>query len=378
MDIRTFRAQFPIAGRRSYLYNGALTPTADPVRRELDRWTRDWQLDPIARYDNFEPELDSLRDAFARLVGADPDEIAVTDNTSRASNLVVSCLRTRPGSNVVIDDTTYPSAAYPWPAMTDHELRRVEASSSADPLDAVGSQVDDETVAVCVSHVSPESGFRHDLAPLAALAHQHGAVLVVDAAQTTGVVPIDVAAEGVDALVTTAMKWLLGPPGIGLAYVSRVLLDDAPVQQVGYMGVDLEMSEDWPMTEMPPLRNDGRRLELGLPALMGLGPARAGIELLEQVGIPVIEQRVAELVNTAIAGLLERGVRVRTPTDAARRAGVIAIEHDSAVELAAHLRANGVDIGGYPWGVARIDPHAFNDEDDIAALLDGYDTYRRA
>ncbi|MDX6593259.1 MAG: hypothetical protein QOJ13_2455 [Gaiellales bacterium] len=377
MNLDEFRAQFPIAGRRSYLYNGALTPTADAVRRQLDRWVHDWELDPISRYDGFEPELDGLRRAFARLVGATADEIAVTDNTSRASNLVVSCLRRRPGSNVVIDDTTYPSAAYPWHAMTGHELRRVQAGTTPDPVDAIASQVDSETVAVCISHVSPETGFRHQLAPLAAVAHEHGAVLVVDAAQTTGVVPIDVVAEGVDALVTTAMKWLLGPPGIGFAYVSRTLLADAPVQQIGYMGVDLEMSEGWPLTEMPPLRNDGRRLEVGLPALIGLSPARAGIDLLEQVGIQVVHDRVSELVGYAIEGLLERSVRVRTPVDARRRAGVIAIEDDAAVDLAAHLRAHKVDIGGYPWGVARIDPHAFNNEDDIAALLDAYDGYRR-
>jgi cysteine desulfurase/selenocysteine lyase len=376
MDVAAFRRQFPIAGRRSYLYNGALAPTADPVRRALDRWTSDWTFDPIVCYDGFEVELDALRATFARLVSAADAEIAVTDNTSRASNLVVSCLRARPGTNVVIDDTTYPSSAYPWLAMTEHELRHVPASTSTDPLDAIASQVDEGTVAVCVSHVAPESGFRHDLASLAAAAHRHGAVLVVDAAQTTGVVPIDVRSAGVDALVTTAMKWLLGPPGIGLAYVSRSLLADAPVAQVGYMGVALEMSEDWPMTELPPLRTDGRRLELGLPALIGLGAARAGIELLEEVGIAAVHDRVAQLAGAAIGGLLERGVRVRTPVDARRRAGVIAIEDDDAVGLAAHLRSRDVDIGGYPWGVARIDPHAFNDEADIAALLDAYDARR--
>src|SRR5688572_16072218 len=114
MDVAAFRRQFPIAGRRSYLYNGALAPTADPVRRALNRWTSDWTFDPIVCYDGFEVELDALRAAFARLVGAADAEIAVTDNTSRASNLVVSCLRARPGTNVVIDDTTYPSSAYPW------------------------------------------------------------------------------------------------------------------------------------------------------------------------------------------------------------------------------------------------------------------------
>ena len=100
-------------------------------------------------------------------------------------------------------------------------------------------------------------------------------MLLVDAAQSTGVVPIDVAAEGVDALVTTAMKWLLGPPGVGFLYLSPELLRDAPVLDVGYIGLDAPLG-DWPVRDMPGIVADGRRYELGLPNLPGMFAARAG------------------------------------------------------------------------------------------------------
>jgi selenocysteine lyase/cysteine desulfurase len=123
------------------------------------------------------------------------------------------------------------------------------------------------------------------------------------------------------------------------------------------------------MTEMPPLTADGRQLELGIPALACLAPARAGIELLMTAGIARVAERVEELVAMCVTGLVARGIKVRTPLDTASRAGVVAIEHPEAVALAQFAKSRGVDIGGYPWGVARIDPHAFNDEEDIERLL---------
>jgi selenocysteine lyase/cysteine desulfurase len=141
------------------------------------------------------------------------------------------------------------------------------------------------------------------------------------------------------------------------------------------MGVDLPMSENWPMTTLPPLIDDARRFELGLPTLPGLGAGRAGIELLQSVGVDAVHRRVEHLASRCIEELTERGVRVRTPLDPARRGGVIAIEHPQAPPLAAHLRESEVDIGGYDWGVARIDPHAFNDEADIQALLAGIESF---
>ena len=370
MSVSALRALFPIVGERSYLYSGALAPAAQPVQAALAEWVQDWAHDPITCYDGFEPHLAALRVAFAELIGAAPDEIAVADNTSRASNLVIALLATRPGSNVVVDDTTYPSSIYPWLTMTGHELRVAHSADSADPLDAISALIDDQTVAVCVSHVAPETGFRHELTPLAEAAHAHGALLVVDAAQTTGVLPIDVQAEHVDALVTTTMKWMLGLPGVGLAYVARDVLANGSIQQVGYAGIDLPMNEDWPRTTLPPLVSDSRRLELGIPALPALAPCTAGIELLSRFGIERVHQRVEQLVTRLREGLIDAGAEVRAPHSPSRRAGVVAIAHPDAVGLAALARTRGVDIGGYPWGVARIDPHVFNDEADVDAFVD--------
>jgi selenocysteine lyase/cysteine desulfurase len=236
--------------------------------------------------------------------------------------------------------------------------------------DAVVRCIDGDTVAVAVSHVAPLTGVRHALPPLAEAAHRHGAALIVDVAQTAGVVPIDLDAEGVDMAVGTTMKWLLGPPGVGFLCVRSEYLKDTPGLDTGYMALEVE-GERYPQATLPSFWPDSRRLELGMPSLPVLMPAVAGIRLLLEVGLETIDRQVTGLVTQCVEGLAELGIPVRTPADPAERAGVIGFELPEAFELAAYLAEAGVDIGGYDFGLGRIDPHGFNTVEDIDRCLTG-------
>jgi selenocysteine lyase/cysteine desulfurase len=378
MDIAAFRSQFPITRTRAYLFSGALAPAARPVRAAWDDWTEGWTYDPNYVYDGdfMLGSMDGMRASFGRLIGASASSVTITDNTSRAANIAIRILDARPGSNVVVDSGTYPSSVYPWVATTDKDVRFVPTDGVADAAGALAEQVDVETVAVCVTHVAPFTGRRHDLRSIADVAHAAGAFLLVDAAQSTGVVPIDVERDGVDALVTTAMKWLLGPPGVGFLYLAPELLDGSPVLDVGYIGLDAPLGE-WPPDAMPRVVTDGRRHELGLPDLPGVVAARAGIELLMDVGVEAIHRQVEGLATKLIEGLTARGLQVVTPTDPAQRAGVIVFEHADGPALFGYLRERGVDIGLLPPPGVRVDPHGFNDEGDVVRFLDGLDAFTR-
>jgi selenocysteine lyase/cysteine desulfurase len=313
--------------------------------------------------------MDDLRASFGRLIGAEAGTVAITDNTCRAANIAIRVLAERPG-NVVIDDGTYPSSAYPWYARGDREVRFVPTDGVDDAAAALSARIDADTVAVCITHVAPFTGRRHDLRAIAAAAHAHGAMLLVDAAQSTGIVPIDVARDGVDALVTTAMKWLLGPPGIGFLYLSPALLADAPTLDVGYLGLDAPLGE-WPPDAMPGVMADARRYELGLPNLPGVFAARAGIDLLLEVGIDRLFAHSEALATRCIDGLLDRGADVVTPRDPAQRAGVVVARHPDLQRLFEVCRERGVDIGAI--GGIRVDPAGFNTEADIDRFLACYD-----
>jgi selenocysteine lyase/cysteine desulfurase len=166
------------------------------------------------------------------------------------------------------------------------------------------------------------------------------------------------------------MKWLLGPPGIGFLHLSPRLLADAPLLDIGYLGLDAPLGE-WPPDAMPPSVPDARRYELGLPSLPGVFAARAGIELLLAVGIDRIHAHVERLASRCIDGLEERGGDVITPREPVARAGVIAARHPDIQRVFAVCRARRVDIGAI--GSLRIDPHGFNTDDDVDRFLAAYD-----
>ena len=375
MTLEEFRAQFPALETRAYLFSGAMTPAAATVRAEWDKWTDAWSADPNSVYteEAMLGGMTSLRQAFARLLNATPEEIALTDSTSRAANIAIRILADRGSGSVVVDESTYPSSVYPWYAQA-REVHMVPTGHSADPSATLAEAITDDTVAVCVSHVSPFTGRRHNLALLSAAAHDHGALLMVDAAQSTGVLPLDTRAEGIDLLVTTGMKWLLGPPGIGYLYATEEVLATAPVLDVGYIGLDVPLGE-WPVAELPPVSPTARRYELGLPSLPALGASRAGVELLLQAGVANIAAHVEHLMTRCLDGLQELGLDVTTPRDPARRASVLVFTHKHAAQLFKACRHKGVDIGTLTRGRLRVDPHGFNNEADIDRFLESCRTF---
>jgi selenocysteine lyase/cysteine desulfurase len=368
-----------VAATRAYLFSGGLAPASVKVTAAIEDWLRQWALDPSYLWDHLFSETETVRERLARLFGCSPGSIAIVDGTSRASNLAVALLAAPPESNVVIDATTYPSSLYPWllPERSHVELRRApsgRAGLAASPSD-IERLVDRRTIAVSVTHVDPNSGVRQDLRPIADIAHAQGAMLIVDVAQSAGAIPVDAVADGIDLAVGTAMKWLLGPPGIGYLFVTPSLLDRSGAPQVGYMGADL-LPGDRPQLH---LTSDARRHELGVPNLLGMPGFRAGLDLILETGVDEIATHVEMLVSRCIAGLTDLDLRVTTPAERGLRAGLVVVPAQDPLRLQGFLRSRGVDVWGWePGGFIRADFHLFNTDGDVDQFLQGLDQYRRA
>jgi selenocysteine lyase/cysteine desulfurase len=372
------RQCFPITRTRAYLFSGGLAPAATSVREVHDRWTEAWMYDPTTPYAAYLGEWEHARQSFATLIGAEPNEVAIVDHTSRGSNLIVQMLDAPASSNVVIDEYTYPSSIYPWLlAPKAHvELRQVKARENAIDIDDLAHVVDDHTVAISASHVSPTSGFRHDLAALAELAHAHGAFLIVDAAQSAGALDLDVRKLGVDFLATCAMKWLLGAPGVGFLYVAREHVDRFAPPHVGYAGVRRPpgVAVTNPLEFLP----GARRHEQGMPSLAGVAASGAGLDLLLDIGTRTVEQHVIELSGQCIEGLLRRDLKLYTRPEPEHRAGVVALPVIGGQRIVRFMRERAVDIWTDPSEtLLRIDPHVFNDSEDLARLFAGIDDFLR-
>ena len=233
-----YRALFPVTETRAYLFAGGLAPAAIPVKAALDRWSDRWMFDPIYHRARYFEEWEILRSRLATVLNADPGEIAIVDNTSRGSNIAVQMIKPPPGANIVTDPTSHPSAVWPWllPDRPPVEIRKTPTGPPSSWAKNIEDLVDENTIAVIVSHVDARTGLRHDLGHLADLAHDAGGYLIVDAAQSAGAVPIDTEADGVDFMSGTFMKWLLGPPGLGFLYARREHIEKLPPPHVGYVG----------------------------------------------------------------------------------------------------------------------------------------------
>lgn len=376
MDLDAFRAQLPVLRERAYLFAGGICPLAEPVRAAQDAVLDRWRDDPAGLYATLGTEWEDARAAFARITGADPAEIALVDSTSRGSNLAAQMLDVAPGDNVVVDDYTYWSSRVPWllRARRGVEVRRVAARPDATiALDDIAAAVDGRTRAVSITAVAWQSGFRHDLAAVAEIAHAAGALLIVDTAQHAGAARLELAAAGVDLASGLAMKWLLGTPGVGFLYVRRELIERLEPAHVGYASLANLFDDD--VFDAPRFHPTAARYELGIPNVAALAACTAGIGLLEAVGIDTVEAQVQALATRLVEGLAARGLTTLTPHDPARRAGVVALRCKDGPEIVAEARAAGVDIWTSATGdLLRLDPHAYNTADDVdraLAVLDG-------
>lgn len=371
------RAAVPITRSRAYLFAGGMAPLCTAAHEALEAWADLCSSDPVIAYSEYpREEAARLRERVAGLIGAQAEDVALLDSTSRGNNLSVAMIDAPEGANVVVDVTTYPSALYPWllPAKSHVQLRRVSSKCGLPDIEDFKRLVDDRTVAISVSHVCRLTGFRHDLRSLGALAHAHGAYLLVDGAQSVGATQIDVQADSVDFLSFGAMKWLLGTPGIGFLFVRSDLQLELVPPHVGPEGTRLLQRGD---EEKLDFFRGAARHSLSSMNWGGLGASRCGADLLARVPLAAAERRILDLSGYLIDGLRSRDIAVRTPVESARRAGVVSFTFEQPDSLRLHLRARGVDVWGYETQrIVRADPHVYNTHEDVDRLLTGIDEWR--
>lgn len=222
-----FRHQMPIVHRWAYFDHAAVSPLPEPARAALANWAEDASLRGDTSWPNWSDQTEEVRLLAAGLIGALPTEIALLHNTTEGINLVAEGFPWQPGDNVVTLADEFPSNQYAWMSLASRgvETRRVPTHGGTVDLGRLADACDRRTRVPAISWVSYSSGWRNDLDRLAELAHSRGALLLVDAIQALGVVPLDVRQTPVDFLAADGHKWLLGPEGAGVFFLRREHLD---------------------------------------------------------------------------------------------------------------------------------------------------------
>jgi selenocysteine lyase/cysteine desulfurase len=292
--------------------------------------------------------LEDARRAAADLLGADPSTISIGSSFTEAVCQVAWWLRPGKGQNVVSSDADFPSVTYPWHRIAEDtgcEVRLVSVLDDPEGFDVskIAEHVDSATAAICISHIQYLTGHLLDLHDLAALAHDRGALLIIDATQSAGQVPINVAATGVDVLITGSYKWLCGTFGAAACYLSTALLERFRPPFVGWRSTEYPYTLD---ARWKPLAPTARRMEystMSYAAPIALGHA---IRYISTMSLGEVAAHNAELASQVAEGLAERGAKLLTPADPRRRAGTVTARfhgRDGEV-IAAELTRRGVIV----------------------------------
>ncbi|TMC57985.1 MAG: aminotransferase class V-fold PLP-dependent enzyme [Chloroflexi bacterium] len=367
---RRWRDEFPIAADLVYLNNCSLTPLPRRGKTRIERFLREWtELGGRAWYDHWIGEYEALREDLAGVLGADRDEVAIEPNVSAALVGIASTFDYTKRPKVIVSDLDFPTDGHAFLAVTPRGAQ-VQFVRSPDrvrmPLEVFERAIDERTAAVCTGHVYFTTGWIQDVKALAEICHRKGARLVVDAYQSIGAFPFDVHASGVDYLVGGTLKWLMGGPGIAFLYARRDVAEAARPSAVGWWGVADPFAFD--VEHLDPGKG-ARRFEYGTPAVAAIYAARAGIELLREVGVETVRLRHMALSQRLVDGAVAQGWTVRCPTNARERTAIVTLEHPEPQRAVDTLRAAGVITDSRP-GLIRLSPHYFNTEDEMDRALE--------
>lgn len=369
-EVAAWRAEFPIAERLIYLNNCSLTPLPRRGAAALAEYSRTWtELGGRAWYEHWVGELDLLRSDVARVLGADVDEVALEPAVSAALVTIASSFDYAKRNKVVVADLDFPTDGHTWLALEKAGVE-VEFVHSPDgvtvPLDLFERAIDERTALVCTGHVYYTSGYIQDVRALADLCHRKGAALVVDAYQSIGALRFDAHASGVDFLVGGTLKWLMGGPGMAFLYARRDRIAGARPTALGWWAMRDPFAFDVRHIDLSPT---ARRFEYGTPAVAAAYTARAGIALLEEIGVDAVRERHMALSQRLVDGALAQGWRLGCMREAERRTPIVTLRHPDPAGVVDALRTQGCIVDFRP-GLVRLSPHHFNTEDEMDATLE--------
>ena len=366
-DWEYFRAHFPVLEKKTYLNSCAYGALAKNVTVALHRYIRDRQ-EKGTDWNYWVERNDSVRDAVANFLGAVPDEIAITASASAGINSVASAMNfDGPRNKVVISEFEFPTNAQIWYAqeLRSAKVVKVPARDGYIPVEEFAAAIDEETLIVAVTQVCFRNGARLDIPAIAEIARQKGALMLMDGYQGFGTMDFDVHEAGVDFAVGGMLKYMLGCAGIGFLYVRQALIESLVPTVTGWFAQEDIFAMDTSGYHPSPT---ARRFEMGTPAVPNCYAAEAGLQILQEVGLPAIEYRIGELTAAIKAEARKSGYTLATPDDPERHGALLTLQSNDEFALVDALENEGI-VTSSRFGNLRISPHFYNNATDIDALF---------
>ena len=364
--------EFPILKKWKFFQHSGVSPMPVRAGNAMRRYIEQSENDAYMT-GRWYRQAEVTRGLAAKLINANPDEIAFTKNTSEGLAFVSNGVAWKPGDEIVSTAVEYPANVYPWmdaAERTRGAVRHImvkERDGRIYPED-LWAAVTPRTRMIALSHVQYASGFRSDLAAIGRQCREKGIFFCIDAIQSCGAMPVDVKGMYIDFLSCGGHKWLLGPEGIGIFYCRKELITSVH-PEVGAMSVI--NATDYGNYDFT-LRSDAKRFECSGYNLAGVLALGASLEMLLEIGIDLIWRRIYALTGMLVDGLKAKGYEVFSPREKEEEcSGIVSFltrkfSHEAIIT---ELEKQDIVIVQREKRL-RAAPHFYQNESTIQALLD--------
>jgi kynureninase len=374
----TWRSEFPALEDCVYMISHSLGCLPIRAAEHLEQFLELWHKKSINAWDDWLGEVERAAARIQKLIGAPDGTVMMFTNVSWVNAVLASCFDYPDNKNkVVINGLEFPSVSYVWKA-EERRGARVQVVESPDnitvPTEAMVDAIDERTLLVPTSHVIFRSAYIQDAKAIAGKAASVGAHVVLDCYQSIGVMPVDVVDLGVSFACGGSVKYMCGGPGAAWLYVRKDLIEEFEPRVTGWFGNEAPFAFTMPAQSYA---DNIWRYMGGTPAIAPLYQAKAGAEIIGQIGGRAIREKSLRSTQRVIDLVDERRFTLNTPREPARRGGSVVFDFTGAADVARELNRRRFFCDHRPGAGIRIAPHFYNTEEETDLFFEELDRIRK-
>jgi kynureninase len=367
-----WRKEFPIVESCTYLVSHSLGAMPRKASGYLQQFADEWSGRGVrAWHDGWWEIGRTTGDLLAPVLGVETGTISMHQNVTVAMAIIASCHRfDGPRNRIVMTDLEFPSNIYLFEGFRRYGAEIVLVKSPdamRTDLPALLDAIDERTALVPLSYVLFKSAYIQDAAAVIEKAHRVGAQVILDVYQAAGTVPLEIAALGADFAVGGSVKWLCGGPGAGYLYVRPDLANTLEPGIVGWAAHAHPFAFE---AAAIAYADAPERFQSGTPNVPSLYSARAGYEIVREIGVPAIREKSLRLTRRLMDRAKAAGFRVNTPDADAQRGGSVIIDVPNGQAVADELIRREVIVDYRPGAGIRMAPHFYNSTEEIEHAMD--------
>jgi selenocysteine lyase/cysteine desulfurase len=363
--ILEIRSRFRIFQRKIYLNSCSQGALSDAVQAGLEDYIASWH-EQGSPWETWVDQYEAARTAFAKFINASPDEVAIVTSASAGINSIASALSFRERNKVVMGEFEFPTMGHVWLAQRGRgaDVQFVSAEGNRIPSVNYEKTIDGHTLIVPLTHVCFKNGFRSQVRSVTQIAHQAGALVMLDDYQDSGTRPVDVKAMDLDFYVTGTLKYLLGPPGLAFMYVRKDLISKLVPSITGWFAQINPFAFDPQHIDLSPT---ARRFESGSPSIPNVYAAMPGFQILQEIGMENVATHIRTLTQSLLSSALDMGIRIKTPSESS--GPLVVLQSNDANLLVQKLAESDIVASSRHDGL-RISFHVYNTLDDVSAVME--------